>query len=85
MIDKPWHFDFLEDFTDETGWSVLFRVRLDTPEADLRRKQELISSIQITEKQSIWVQPSLPFIFILMLGFFAEILVGNLVLLFMVI
>ncbi len=85
LEEKPWHFDFLEEFEDETGWSILFRARFDTPEVDLTRKQELISLIQNTEKRSIWIQPSLPFIFILMLGFFTDILVGNLILLFMVI
>ncbi|UCG90532.1 MAG: hypothetical protein JSU57_02025 [Candidatus Heimdallarchaeota archaeon] len=85
LKEKPWHFDFLEEVKEEKGWKIMFRARLDSPEADLTRKRELISLIQITEKRSIWVQPSLPFIFILMLGFFADILFGNLVLLFMVI
>ncbi|MFX1286194.1 MAG: A24 family peptidase C-terminal domain-containing protein [Promethearchaeota archaeon] len=85
LEERPWHIDFLEEFKEEGGWSISFRTRLDTPEADLTRKQNLISLIQITEKRSIWVQPSLPFIFILMLGFFIDILFGNLVLLFMVI
>lgn len=85
LIEKPWHFDFLEKFNEETGWCVEFRTRLDTPEADFARKQETLSLIQSENKPSIWVQPSLPFILILMLGFFTDVLVGNLVLLFMVI
>lgn len=85
LIEKPWHFDFLEKFSEETGWCIELRARLDTPEADITRKQEIISLIQSEKKKSIWVQPSLPFISILMLGFVADVLVGNLVLLFMVI
>lgn len=82
LDDKPWHFDFLEEFKEETGWQIIFRARLDTPEADFTRKKELISLIQAKEKGSVWITPSLPFIFILMFGYFVDILVGNLVLIF---
>ena len=85
LMEKPWHFDFLEEFKEVIGWCIIFRVRLDTPEADSTRKQELLSLILSKNKRSIWIQPSLPFIFILMLGYFTEVLIGNLVLLFMVI
>jgi hypothetical protein len=85
LMEKPWHFDFIEKFTEDIGWRVVFRTRLDTPEADFKRKQELISLIQSKDKSSIWVQPSLPFILFLLLGFIIEVLVGNLILLFMVI
>ena len=78
MKINPWHFDFLERFQEETGWQISFRVRLDTPEKDLVRKEEIISHAKSKEKRSIWVQPSLPFIFILMLGYIADFIVGNL-------
>ncbi|MFW9903114.1 MAG: A24 family peptidase C-terminal domain-containing protein [Candidatus Thorarchaeota archaeon] len=83
--EKPWHFDFIEEFKEDSGWRVEFRTRLDTPEADLKRKQELISLIQSKDKSSIWIQPSLPFISILLLGFITDTLVGNLILLFIAI
>ncbi|UCG03617.1 MAG: prepilin peptidase [Candidatus Heimdallarchaeota archaeon] len=85
LAEKPWHFDFLEKYSEETGWCVEFRARLDTPEADFTRKQEIISSIQSKNKTSIWVQPSLPFVFILLLGFVTDVLIGNLLLLLMMI
>ena len=85
LMEKPWHFDFLEKFIEEIGWRVEFRTRLDTPEGDLKRKQELVSLIHSKEKQSIWIQPSLPFIFALLLGVTTEALFGNLILLFIVI
>ncbi len=85
LKEKPWHFDFLEEFKQEAGWRVIFRVRLDTPENDFSRKQDTIKLLEAQDKHFIWVQPSLPFIFILMLGFIAEILFGNLIFLSMVI
>ncbi|UCE12153.1 MAG: hypothetical protein JSV04_08080, partial [Candidatus Heimdallarchaeota archaeon] len=77
MKKNPWHFDFLEEFQEKNGWQISFRVRLDKPEIDLNRKEEIISHAQSKEKISIWVQPSLPFIFILMLGYIADFIVGN--------
>ncbi|MFX0122909.1 MAG: A24 family peptidase C-terminal domain-containing protein [Candidatus Hodarchaeota archaeon] len=85
LKEKPWHFDFLENFNEDTGWHVEFRTRLESPEADFTRKKQLIALIQSKNKTSIWVQPSLPFILILMLGFFINVLIGNLLLLIMVI
>ncbi len=75
---KTWHFDFLEEFEEKKGWRISIRVGLDSPEADLERKQNLLSSIRKKGKRFIWIQPSLPFIFILMLGYFTEIFLGNL-------
>jgi hypothetical protein len=80
---KPWHYDFLEEFDEETGWRMVFRARLDTPEADLARKQKAISTINLKKKDSIWVQPNLPFIFILMFAYLLEIIWGNLLLFWM--
>jgi hypothetical protein len=85
LMEKPWHFDFMEKFDEEIGWRVEFRTRLDTPEADFKRKQELVSLIQSKNKFSIWIQPSLPFILILLLGFIIDALFGNLILLFLAI
>ncbi|MFX1504569.1 MAG: A24 family peptidase C-terminal domain-containing protein [Promethearchaeota archaeon] len=85
LMEKPWHFDFMERFNEDIGWRVEFRTRLDTPEADFNRKQELISLIQSKDKSFIWIQPSLPFILILLLGFIIDALFGNLILLLMVI
>lgn len=84
LEQKPWHFDFLEEFDEEAGWRIIFKARLDTPEADLARKKEIISQIQAEKKKSVWIQPSLPFIFIIMLGFLIDLVVGNLIMLFMV-
>ncbi|MFX0185351.1 MAG: hypothetical protein ACFE95_19890 [Candidatus Hodarchaeota archaeon] len=80
---KPWHYDFLEEFDEETGWKVVFRVHLDTPAADLVRKQNTISMINFNNKRSIWVQPNLPFIFVLMLAYLLDIFIGNLLFLWM--
>jgi len=80
---KPWHYDFLEEFDEETGWQLAFRVRLDTPDADLVRKQDTISTINFKNKPSIWVQPNLPFIFVLMLAYLLDIFLGNLLFLWM--
>ena len=85
MKEKPWHFDFLEKYIEDLGWRVEFRTRLDTPEADFKRKQELISLIQSENKTAIWIQPSLPFILFLLLGFVTNALLGNLILLIIVI
>ena len=84
LEERPWHFDFLEEFDEETGWRINFRVRLDTPEADLTRKKEFISQIRAKKKRSVWIQPSLPFIFIIMVGYLVDLLVGNLILMIMV-
>lgn len=83
--EKPWHFDFLEKYIENLGWRLEFRTRLDTPEADFKRKQKLISLIQSENKTTIWIQPSLPFILFLLLGFVTSALLGNLILLFIVI
>ncbi|MFX0014529.1 MAG: A24 family peptidase C-terminal domain-containing protein [Promethearchaeota archaeon] len=84
LKEKPWHYDFLEEFNEEVGWYVVFRARLDTPEMDISRKKELVSIIQSKEKDFIWMQPSLPFILILTIGYLTEIFIGNVLLLFMV-
>lgn len=77
METKPWHFDFLEEYDQDTGWRIKFRLGLDNPENDYKRKKFIITSIKNTKKQTIWVQPSYPFILILTLGFITEILIGN--------
>jgi len=74
---KPWHFDFLEEYDQEIGWRLKFRLGLDNPENDLKRKLIIVDLIKNTNKQTIWVQPSYPFILILTLGFITEILLGN--------
>ena len=76
---KPWHFDFLETYDDVSGWKYIFQMRLETPEADLSRKKEIAKKTQIHNKESIWVQPSLPFIVFLLLGFLLETLLGNVI------
>ncbi len=74
---KPWHFDFLEAYTDPSGWDFVFQLRMDTPEEDLSRKRKIAKNTQIHNKESIWVQPSLPFILFILLGFLLENLIGN--------
>jgi hypothetical protein len=78
--EKIWHYDFLEDLNEENAWKIVFKFRLGSPEADLARKKELVSKIHSELKPSIWVQPTLPFIAFLMIGFFIEICFGNLIL-----
>jgi len=80
--EKPWHFDFLEDFI-EGEWKIRFQIQLDTPEADLERKLKLAKSLEFHKKKAVWVQPSLPFIAFIFIGFTLEILIGNLILSFM--
>ncbi len=74
---KPWHFDFLEEYNEESGWKFTFKLRLDTPEDDLKRKMTVAQQTITHDKQSIWVQPSLPFILFILLGFLLELLLGN--------
>ncbi len=80
---KPWHYDFLEDFSDDSGWKIAFRVLLDTPEADLQRKKDLISLVKQEKKSSIWIQPTSPGIFYLMLGYLADLIFGNIIIILM--
>ncbi len=80
--EKPWHFDFLEDFIDGE-WKIKFQMQLDTPEADLKRKLKLADLLETNAKKIVWVQPSLPFIAFIFIGFVLEILMGNLILSFM--
>ena len=77
--ENPWHFDFLEDFVDGE-WKIKFQMQLDTPEADLEKKLKLAELLEANEKDFVWVQPSLPFIFFILIGFILEILMGNLIL-----
>ncbi len=79
---KPWHFDFLEDFI-EGEWRIHFQLQLDTPEADLERKLKLAELLENNGKKVVWVQPSLPFIAFIFIGFVTEIFLGNLILSFM--
>ncbi|MFX1514814.1 MAG: A24 family peptidase C-terminal domain-containing protein [Promethearchaeota archaeon] len=83
--DKPWHFDFLEKHIENLGWRVEFRTRLNAPEVDLKRKQEVVSLIRSENKVAIWIQPSFPFILFLLLGFVMNAFIGNLILLIIVI
>jgi hypothetical protein len=80
---KPWHFDFLEEFKGDSGWKIVFRARLDTPEADLKRKRDLISQVLTKDKKHIWIQPSSPGIFYLTLGYLTDIILGNIIMIYM--
>ncbi|MFX0085284.1 MAG: prepilin peptidase [Candidatus Hodarchaeota archaeon] len=80
---KPWHFDLLEEFIEESKWKIVFRARLDTPEADIKRKKDLVSLIKAENKKHIWIQPSPPGIFYLTLGYFADIILGNIIMIYM--
>lgn len=77
--EKPWHFDFLEDFIEDE-WKIHFQMQLDTPEADLERKLKIAELLETDEKNVVWVQPSLPFISFILIGYILEFLVGNLIL-----
>ncbi|MHA2033525.1 MAG: A24 family peptidase C-terminal domain-containing protein [Candidatus Kariarchaeaceae archaeon] len=77
--EKPWHFDFLEEFI-EGEWYIHFQMQLDTPEADLERKLKIAELLETDEKNFVWVQPSLPFISFIFFGYILEFLVGNLIL-----
>ena len=77
--NKPWHFDFLEIF-EEDEWKIHFHMQLDTPEADLKRKLKIAELLENDEKKVVWVQPSLPFISFIFIGFILEIFVGNIIL-----
>ena len=77
--EKPWHFDFLEAF-EEDEWKIHFHMQLDTPEADLERKLKIAELLETDEKKVVWIQPSLPFISFILIGFILEILMGNIIL-----
>lgn len=83
-IEKtPWHFDFLEEFKDDSIWKIVFRPMLESPEADIQRKKDLISLLEAKEKKHVWIQPSSPGIFFLTLGFIADIFLGNIIMICM--
>lgn len=79
---NPWHFDFLENYSEESGWKISFRLQLDTPEADIERKKRVLEKINVTEKAQIWIQPTFPFILLITLGFIINVLWGNIIFLF---
>ncbi len=81
--NRPWHYDFLEDFSDDSEWKIAFRLFLDTPEADLQRKKDLISLVKQEKKRFIWIQPTSPGIFYLMLGYLADLIFGNIIIILM--
>jgi hypothetical protein len=80
---KPWHFDFLETYEASSGWKFDFHIRLDSPEADLARKRETTDQLINDQKSKVWVQPTIPFIVLISVGFILEILIGNVVLVLM--
>ena len=55
-------------------------MQLDTPEADLERKLKIAELLEANEKEFVLVQPSLPFMLFILLGFILEILMGNIIL-----
>lgn len=79
LMTKPWHYDFLEEYSEARAWYISFRFQLDTPEGDLARKQQQIDVVEATGKQVIWVQPSLPFILFINLGFLLDLVFGNVI------
>ncbi|NHJ00536.1 MAG: hypothetical protein EAX86_00260 [Candidatus Heimdallarchaeota archaeon] len=83
LLEKnPWHFDFLEDYKEESGWFISYRIRLDTPEEDLKRKKRVLKKIQATNKSEVWIQPTFPFILLITLGYTLNVFWGNLIFLF---
>jgi hypothetical protein len=80
---KPWHFDFLEEYTEDSGWKFNFRMRLDTPEVDLARKYQIVTHLETFKKEVVWVQPSLPFIAFIFSGFILNELIGNIIFILM--
>ncbi|MFW9779992.1 MAG: A24 family peptidase C-terminal domain-containing protein [Candidatus Heimdallarchaeota archaeon] len=79
LMAKPWHYDLLEDYSETQKWHVDFRFQLDSPEGDLARKRKTIELIESTGKQVVWIQPSLPFILFISLGFLLDLVFGNVV------
>ncbi|MHA1228876.1 MAG: A24 family peptidase C-terminal domain-containing protein [Candidatus Hodarchaeales archaeon] len=79
---KVWHYDFLENYTEESQWKLSFKIGLDTPENDYARKKKTLALAKNMNKRTIWVQPSYPFILILLTGYIFHIFIGNLLFLF---
>ncbi|MHA1972250.1 MAG: prepilin peptidase [Candidatus Hodarchaeales archaeon] len=75
---KIWHYDFLENYTPESQWKLCFQLGLDTPENDYARKKDIFDLAKSQDKSTIWIQPSYPFILILLIGYVVSIFVGNL-------
>ncbi len=75
---KPWHFDFLEIPDEKNNWKLDFRIQLESPEEDYNRKIQIVSHIESNPyKKFIWIQPSIPFIILIFLGYILHLLVGN--------
>ncbi|MFW9856037.1 MAG: A24 family peptidase C-terminal domain-containing protein [Candidatus Thorarchaeota archaeon] len=79
LMTKPWHYDLLEEYSETRKWHVNFRFQLDSPEDDLARKRKIIEIIESTGKQVVWIQPSLPFILFITLGFLLDLVFGNVI------
>jgi hypothetical protein len=79
LMTKPWHYDFLEEYSETREWHINFRFQLDSPEVDFARKQQNIEIVESSGKQMIWVQPSLPFILFVTLGFLLDLIFGNII------
>ncbi len=77
---NPWKYDFLENYI-EGKWKFNFTVGLGEVEEDLKRRQELLGHALKTNREYVWVQPSIPFIFALWCGTIISIFLGNIVLL----
>lgn len=81
----PWKYDFLEGKSPE-GWKISFVTgfSLGEPEEDLERRQKLLSQAEEDNRDSVWIQPSIPFLIPLSLGYLVSLLGGNLIFLFFV-
>ncbi|MFX1251552.1 MAG: prepilin peptidase [Promethearchaeota archaeon] len=75
----PWHYGFLEKKIDEQKWEFDFTVGLGDEEEDLAKRKEIISQCEEENKETIWVQRSIPLLVPMVCGFFLSLHLGNII------
>ncbi|MFX1511928.1 MAG: prepilin peptidase [Promethearchaeota archaeon] len=72
-----WHYDFLEKKVD-LQWKISFGMKLGDPEEDLQRRKDIIIQLDESGRTAAWIQPSLPFLLPMTIGYYGALLAENL-------
>ncbi|NHJ86532.1 MAG: hypothetical protein FK734_13790 [Asgard group archaeon] len=65
----------------ENDWKIKVRVGLEEDLKMERRQLRTIWQLQTTKKETVWVTPGLPFVFLMLFGYILYLLIGNIALL----